>query len=91
MSFEARGDGVIAAHDVEELKLVFRVLYSRLAEHPELMDTHFLSELQRFLHRLAQADGVDIADHSAWDRWLGNANGPLREVRLQARRTIEPS
>jgi len=72
MSFEHRGETVIGAHSLEESKLVFRVLHGQLSEYPELMDTHFLTELQRFLHGQAKADGVDAADHGAWDRWLGN-------------------
>ena len=77
MSFETRGEAVAAALDRDELKLVFRVLHQHLGQHPELMDTHFLIELQRYLHRQAQLEGVDIADHSAWDRWL-DAQAPPR-------------
>jgi hypothetical protein len=29
--------------------------------------------LQRRLHKQAGAEGVDVADHGAWDEWLGNA------------------
>ncbi len=90
MGFEIRGEAVIAAHDLEELKLVFRVLHRHLSQHPELMDTHFLIELQSFLHGVAQKDGVDIADHTAWDRWLGNESTSC-ETRVAGRRTIEPS
>ena len=61
----------MAAHSMEELKLVFRLLHNQLTTAPELMDTHFLGELQDFLHAQAQADGVDPTDHGAWDRWLG--------------------
>ena len=74
MSFEERGEAVIGAHSLEELKLVYRVLHRHLAEHTELMDTHFLIELQNFLHQRAQADGVDTANHSEWDAWLGNTD-----------------
>lgn len=88
MSFEERPDAVIAALDAEELKLVYRVLHQHLGRHPELLDTHFLMELQSFLQRRAKADGVDIGDHSAWDRWLGNTDAPSCEVRNQDRRII---
>jgi hypothetical protein len=74
MSFEERGETVIGAHSLEELKLVYRVLHRHLTEHTELMDTHFLIELQNFLHAQASADGVDTANHSAWDAWLGNTD-----------------
>jgi len=90
MSFEQRGEAVVGAHDLEELKLVFRVLHRHLPENPDLMDTHFLIELQRFLHGVAQEDGVDIADHSAWDRWLGYMDAASCESRVAGRRTIQP-
>ena len=55
MSFEQRGEAVIGAHDLKELKLVYRVLHRHLAKHTELMDTYFLIELQNFLHAQASA------------------------------------
>ena len=91
MSFEQRGEAVIGAHDLEELKLVYRILHRYLAKHTELMDTHFLIELQNFLHAQASADGVDTADHSAWDTWLGNTDAEPCDRRLRRRRTIDPT
>jgi hypothetical protein len=58
---------------IDELKGLYRVLHAHLTEHPELMDSEFLHDLQRHLQKHAQADGVDVADHGAWDAWLGNA------------------
>ena len=58
------------AHSLDDLKLIYRVLHRHLGQHPELMDTHFLSELQSFLQRRAQSEGVDGTDHGAWDAWL---------------------
>jgi len=89
MSFELRGEAVLAAHSLDELKLVYRVLHRHLADTPELMDTHFLIELQRFLHARAKDDGVDISDHGAWDAWLGNEGAPSCETRMAGRRVIE--
>jgi len=90
MSFEDRTDAVIAALDAEELKLIYRVLHQHLAEHPDLMDTDFLIELQTYLQRNAIAAGVDIADHSAWDRWIGNTGAASCSIRVANRRQIEP-
>ncbi len=91
MSFQHRGESVIASHDLNELKLVFRVLHRHLGQHPDLLDTHFLIELQRFLHDQAISDGVDIADHSAWDRWLGNDDAASCEQRVAQRKQIKPT
>jgi len=91
MSFEHRGEAVIGPHDLEELKLVYRVLHRYLSKHTELMDTHFLIELQNFLHAQAAADGVDTANHSAWDAWLGNTDAEPCDSRLRRRRTIDPT
>ena len=90
MGFAIRGEAVVGACDFEELKLVYRVLHESLAARPELMDTDFLAELQKFLHIQAKADGVDVGDHGAWDRWLGNADAPSCDVRVAKRREISP-
>ncbi|MFQ5491347.1 MAG: hypothetical protein ACE5GE_11555 [Phycisphaerae bacterium] len=90
MSFERRGEAVVAAHSVDELRLIYRVLHRHLAAHPELMDTHFLIELQNFLHDQARLEGVDTADHGAWDAWLGNSTDATCEARVRQRRTIRP-
>lgn len=90
MSFQIRGETVIAALEPTELRLIYRVLHRHLADHPELMDTHFLIELQKFLYHAAQKDGVDVSDHGAWDRWLGNEDSPTCDERVARRRTIDP-
>lgn len=91
MSFEERADAVIAALDADELKLVYRVLHRHLGEHPDLMDTDFLIELQKYLQLRARAEGIDVADHGAWDLWLGNDAAPSCDVRMARRRgVVEP-
>lgn len=90
MSFQTRGEAVIAALDRTELKLIYRVLHRHLSEHTDLMDTHFLIELQRFLHSEATREGVDVSDHGAWDRWLGNESAPACAQRVERRREIKP-
>jgi hypothetical protein len=62
----------VEAYPLAELKLIYRVLHRHLREHTELLDCHFFDDLQRHLQRQAQAEGVDVADHGAWDAWLGN-------------------
>ena len=74
-------------YPLEELKLVYRVLHRHLTQHVELMDTRFFGELQSFLHKQAQAEGVDIGDHGAWDEWLGNAPDQLWRATA---RTLDP-
>jgi hypothetical protein len=56
-------------------------------DRPELMDSEFLHDLQVHLQRTAQAEGIDIGDHGAWDEWLGNT--PVScESRVAQRRTF---
>ena len=57
-----------------ELKEVYRVLHAALPEHPELMDSVLLEELQRELQAQATKEGVDVSLHAQWAAWLG---GPL--------------
>lgn len=73
---------------LREQKLIYRILHASLMEHVELMDSEFLHDLQRGLQKQAQAEGVDVADHGAWDAWLGNVVIPC-EVRVGKRRTIK--
>ena len=59
-------------YPIGELKLIYRLLHRQLSKYTELLDARFFDDLQRHLHKQAQRDGVDIADHGAWDAWLGN-------------------
>ncbi len=70
-----------------ERKLIYRVLHANLTEHPELMDSEILHELQVGLQKAAQAEGVDVADHGAWDAWLGNRAVGC-DVRMANRRVL---
>lgn len=74
-------------YSLAERKLVYRVLHENLIRYPELMDLTFLDHLQAELQKLATAEGVDVADHGAWDTWLGNE--PVScDVRVAVRRVI---
>lgn len=70
-----------------ERKLIYRVLHAHLAEHPELMDSELLHDLQQQLQAEAKAEGVDGTDHGAWDAWLGNVVVPC-DVRMTKRKVI---
>jgi hypothetical protein len=74
-------------YPLAELKLIYRVLHRQLAHHTELLDAHFFEDLQRYLQKRAIGDGVDIADHGAWDAWLGNEAVGC-ESRVQRRAVI---
>ncbi len=75
-------------YPLSEQKLVYRVLHQHLSEHPELMDSTILDDLQAGLQKAARAEGIDVTDHLAWDRWLGNPLVPC-DVRMAKRRVIE--
>lgn len=71
-------------YPLSELKLLYRVLHRHLTQYTELMDAQIFDDLQRHLQRQATAEGVDVADHGAWDAWLGNEAVPC-DVRVQGR------
>ena len=73
---------------LSEMKVVYRALHAHLADHLELMESDFFSNLQRELQARAKADGVDATDHAAWDKWLGNENAETCEERMKARRAL---
>jgi hypothetical protein len=74
-------------YGIEELKLIYRVLHRQLTRNPELIDSHFFEDLQRHLQKQAIFDGVDIADHGAWDAWLGTESTSC-SVRMHNRAVI---
>jgi len=74
-------------YDVEDLKLIYRVLHRHLAQHTELLDSDFFTDLQRHLQQKAMAEGVDVSDHAAWDAWLGNTAVSCG-VRMERRSTL---
>jgi len=76
-----------AHFELNEMKLIYRVLHQHLLEHPELMDAEFFEGLQRWLQTIAGSQGVDVADHSQWDQWLGNQIVSCEE-RVQQRKVI---
>ena len=56
--------------NIDELKLVYRILHQNLLSHMELMDGEFVEALQTWLQYRAGEDGVDVSDHAQWDAWL---------------------
>jgi len=59
-----------ANFELNELKLVYKSLHRHLLQNIELMDTDFITDLQSWLQHVAGQQGVDVRDHSAWDKWL---------------------
>lgn len=77
----------IERYGLGERKMIYRLLHKQLIEHPELMDSELLHDLQISLQRQALAEDVDVSDHGAWDAWLGNE--PVAcDIRMAARRTL---
>ena len=56
--------------NLEDLKLIYKVLHSHLNEHLELMDSQLFMTLQDTLQHAARMEGVDVGDHAAWETWL---------------------
>ena len=63
----------LSDYSIDDLKQVYRALHAHLMEHPELMDSELFHQMQKTLQSRAQKDGVDLADHAAWDAWLRKA------------------
>lgn len=75
-------------YPLAELKLMYRTLHGSLMREVELIDSELMQDLQSYLQRQATAAGVVIADHGAWDAWLGNA-ATTCDQRMQGRRCTE--
>ncbi|MBK8915940.1 MAG: hypothetical protein IPM64_15330 [Phycisphaerales bacterium] len=66
---------------LDQIKTIYRALFLQLraadAEEFDALDEgDMLMTLQRFLQQRAADAGVDVADHSAWDRFIGVRNAP---------------
>lgn len=57
-------------YPLPDLKQVYRLLHERLAQHPALMDSELLHDLQTLLQRRARNEGVDVSLHEQWAAWL---------------------
>jgi len=57
-------------YPIEELKLIYQLLYLHLTGHQSLLESQLLEDLQHYLLIQARQDGVDISNHSAWSQWL---------------------
>jgi hypothetical protein len=57
-------------YPIQELKLIYNILHAQLPNHPELIDSEFLQDLQRFILQQAESGGVDITQPIEWANWL---------------------
>jgi hypothetical protein len=60
----------IKTYRVSDLKQIYRVLHQHLLQNTDLMDSEIFEDLHAYLQGIARVSGVDVSDHSAWDRWL---------------------
>ena len=88
MALIAKDNTIQLDSSIEDAKLVYRTLHRYLRDHLELMDCCLFDDLQSALQIKAQAEGVDIGHHSAWDLWLGNTDTVPCEERVKKRETL---
>ena len=62
----------IADYSIIELKLIYGLLHASVQSHFELMDSEFLSDLQKYLQTTATLEGIDATHHAHWKAWLDN-------------------
>ena len=60
----------LSEYPVAELKLIYQVLHAEIIQHPGLMDSELLQNLQKHLQEMATQDQVDVSTHSEWAAWL---------------------
>jgi hypothetical protein len=60
----------LVQYPLQELKLIYRLLHTQLPQHPQLIDSELLQDLQTFLQQQAKDDGIDVSHHAQWARWL---------------------
>ena len=60
----------LVQYELQELKLIYRLLHTQLPQNPRLIDSELLQDLQTYLQQQAKHDDVDISHHAQWARWL---------------------
>lgn len=60
----------LTAYSVEELKLIYHLLHTQIPQHPKLIGSDLLQDLQDHLLKLAKEDGIDVTVHKQWNHWL---------------------
>ncbi len=60
----------LESYTLDDLKRIYVLLHSQLADNPELMDSDLLHDLQKLLQQKARTAGVDISVHALWGAWL---------------------
>lgn len=88
MPFTVQGNTIKFDSNIEDVKLIYRTLHRHLADNLDLMDCEFFDALQSALQEKAQAEGVDIGHHGAWDLWLGNLDSVPCEERMKNRKQL---
>ncbi len=63
----------LAEYPLDELKTIYQILHSQITQHPALMDSELLEQLQRYLQHQASLDGVDVSLHAQWATWLNGS------------------
>jgi hypothetical protein len=60
---------------IEDLKWIYRALFATLRPDPStgMDESDLLIDIQTVLQREAVRAGVDVSDHSQWERFLGTA------------------
>ena len=86
-------DSFIVTCSLTDLKRLYRALFAQLRADPEadLDETDFLMYLQLALQQEAQIAGVDVSNHSDWDRFLGEAQPRSCEERYTNHPAARPS
>lgn len=75
--------GVLTIYEPTDLKKVYRVLKDQLIDHPELMDSDFLQDLQAHLQYRASTEGIDLSNHRQWSDWLADEHAPPKRPQLR--------
>lgn len=59
-------------YPLAELKNIYSALHNQVLEHPALMDSDLLHDLQTFLQSQATLAKIDVSTHADWENWLKN-------------------
>ena len=84
MEINGSGDDVRIVCSLDEVKEMYRALFKAIDLRSGDIDSgDTLMDLQMFLYAEARRRGVDLGNHSEWERFLGTPESEIRSCEIR--------
>lgn len=84
MEINGTGNDVRMVCSLDEVKEIYRALFKAMDLRTGNVDeTDTLMDLQMFLYAEAMKQGVDLSNHTEWDRFLGKNENEIKPCEVR--------